>query len=298
MINVHTSIQCEWSTEADARRPVTKQLIDNLQARIQSLEDEIRQIGGSSTRATLGQSLSPLASTTDVQPLHQRDPTAGYVVPKDTDQRLGPFVDIVGTNHPSSQPSHHPDTPIYRYIFCIDTTVSAIQQPSDDVRLSLKCDWSRYLPQLPTVPLTRLEHDTLLLRCFKYGTSWLFGFVPELFLRDMLLSLTTSESMEAPRPRPCFQHYSPLLHCSMIAFASAFSDDPNIRDPTTRAKFAVHAKEWLDAGFDQPTASLLPALMLLAEYHCGVGEKETGYMYMGGLVSLTHHNFVDHKLAS
>ncbi|KAG9075214.1 hypothetical protein FRC06_010222, partial [Ceratobasidium sp. 370] len=167
---------------------------------------------------------------------------------------------------------------MYRYIFRIDTTTPAHEQ-SNDIQLSLVCDWSRYLPKLPDITLTRLEHDILLHRCFKYGTSWLLGLVPELFLYDMLYSLTSEESQALPMPR--LQHYSPLLHCSVLAFATAFSDDPAIRAPATRARFASWAKQWLDEEFKQPVMSLIRALALLAEYHCGVGEQDAGYMYMG-----------------
>ncbi|QRV93001.1 Fungal specific transcription factor domain [Ceratobasidium sp. AG-Ba] len=66
-----------------------------------------------------------------------------------------------------------------------------------------------------------------------------------------------------------------------MAFASAFSDDPAIRALPTRARFAAHAKEWLDEEFARPKTSLVPALILLAEFHCGIGEKDAGYMYMG-----------------
>ncbi|KAG9123836.1 hypothetical protein FRC07_013809 [Ceratobasidium sp. 392] len=167
---------------------------------------------------------------------------------------------------------------MYRYIFHIDNTVPAHQQ-SDDIRLSLVCDWSRYLPPLPGITFSRQEHDLLLLRCFKYGTSWLLGLVPELFLHDMLYSLTSVASKDLSQPR--LQHYSPLLHCSIMAFAAAFSDDPAIRAPATRARFASWAKQWLDDEFKYPVMSLVRALALLAEYHCGVGEKDAGYMFLG-----------------
>ncbi|QRV93002.1 Fungal specific transcription factor domain [Ceratobasidium sp. AG-Ba] len=66
-----------------------------------------------------------------------------------------------------------------------------------------------------------------------------------------------------------------------MAFASAFSDDPTIRASTTRARFAEYAKRQLDEEFGRPVMSLVPALALLAEYHCGIGERDAGYMYMG-----------------
>ncbi|KAG8729522.1 hypothetical protein FRC12_020911 [Ceratobasidium sp. 428] len=66
-----------------------------------------------------------------------------------------------------------------------------------------------------------------------------------------------------------------------MAFATAFSDNPALCAPETRAVFASCAKQWLDEEFKDPAMSLVRALALLAEYHCGVGEMNTGYMYMG-----------------
>lgn len=166
---------------------------------------------------------------------------------------------------------------MYRYIFRINSSTPTTEHPKD-AQLSLTCEWNRHLPHLGDVQLSRFEHDALLQRCFNYGTSWLLGLIPELFLHDMLYSLTSeSESQSHPR----MQHYSPLLHCSLMAFATAFSDNPAIRAPVTRAMFAAHAKQWLDEEFKRPVMALVRALALLAEYHCGIGERDAGYMYMG-----------------
>ncbi|KAG9112455.1 hypothetical protein FRC07_007893 [Ceratobasidium sp. 392] len=186
--------------------------------------------------------------------------------------------DMLDAERPPPLVAHFTETVMYRYIFQIDSTRPIFEQ-SHDAQLSLVCDWSRHLPLLPGTTFSRQEHDTLLLRCFKYGTSWLLGLVPELFLHDMLYSLILAKSEDLPQPR--LQHYSLLLHCSIMAFATAFSDDPAIRAPATRARFASWAKQWLDEEFEQPTMSLVRALTLLAEYHCGIGERDAGYMYMG-----------------
>ncbi|KAG9090103.1 hypothetical protein FS749_000811 [Ceratobasidium sp. UAMH 11750] len=180
--------------------------------------------------------------------------------------------------HPPPAPAYLASTMVYKYIFQIDNRIPAYGQP-DDVQLSLACDWSRYFPQLPGIPFTRHEHDTTLFRALKYGTSWLLGLVPELFLRDMLHSLASTGTQVPPRPR--LQHYSPLLHCSIMAFATAFSESPVIRAPETRGRFASWAKQWLAEELQRPTMSLIRSLALLAEYHCGIGEKNAGYIYMG-----------------
>jgi hypothetical protein len=171
---------------------------------------------------------------------------------------------------------------MYKYVFQIDTSVPTNDQ-STETRLSLVCDWDRHLPQLEDVQLSRLEHDIILARCFKYGTCWLLGLIPEIFLHDMLYSLTSGPAHFESGPQTRLQHYTPMLHCSILAFASAFSDNAVIRSRATRDKYALHAKQWLDEELKHPVMSLVRALALLAEYHCGVGERDAGYMYMGAL---------------
>ncbi|KAJ1305122.1 hypothetical protein OPQ81_000159 [Rhizoctonia solani] len=167
-------------------------------------------------------------------------------------------------------------TVMYRYIFDIDASIPPTQQPKD-VHLSVGCQWNRYLPQLPR--FTRLEHDTILSRCFQYGVSWLHCMLPEAFLHDMLYALTSEPSVINDSLR--LQHYTPMLHCALLAYGSAFSDDPEIRSPSFRSRFAQYAKQWLDFEFERPVMGLVRALALLAEYHCGIGERSSGYMYMG-----------------
>lgn len=143
--------------------------------------------------------------------------------------------------------------------------------------------------------MSREDHDIVLARGFKYGTSWLLSLVPELFLHDMLFALTTPSAAQSPSPSPSIsshhrsstssqlrlQHYTPFLHCALLAFSCAFSPSPVLRSRATRARFAAHAKQWLDEEFKKPVMSLVTALALLGEYHCGIGERDPGYMYMG-----------------
>ncbi|CAE6451953.1 unnamed protein product [Rhizoctonia solani] len=141
-------------------------------------------------------------------------------------------------------------------------------------------DYEFERPVMALVPqLTRLEHDTILSRCFKYGVTWLHCMLPETFLRDMLYCLTSEASTTGDQLR--LQHYTPMLHCALLAYGSAFSDNPEIRSPSSRAEFGRYAKQWLDYEFERPVMALVRALALLAEYHCGIGERSIGFMYMG-----------------
>jgi hypothetical protein len=80
-------------------------------------------------------------------------------------------------------------------------------------------------------------------------------------------------------------HYSVLLHCSLLAFATAFSDDPFIKWRATRQKFAQRAKQLLEVELHRPSLTLAQSLLMLSEYHSGAGESEKGYMYMGELIT-------------
>lgn len=167
---------------------------------------------------------------------------------------------------------------LYQYIFHINTSIP-YEDLSQEAQLSLAYDWSRNLPHLADLPLSRLEHDTLLYRSFKYGTSWLLALIPDLFLRDLLCFNSFGPSSALARPPT--PHYSPLLHCCLLAFATAYSDNNEIRSHIVRDRIAAYAKQLLDEEFGHPAPSLVQALALLAEYHCGIGERDAGYMYMG-----------------
>lgn len=170
--------------------------------------------------------------------------------------------------------------PIYQFAFCNDPSVPSHIQPRD-VQLSELCEWNRHLPRFSHVEFTRLEHDTLLERCFNFHTMWLRNLVPELFLRDMLVQLLpTYLQPNPPQPTRVFS-YTPFLHCAIMALASAFSDNPEIRAKETRDRFASYAKRHLERECENPTLAAIQALGFLADYHGGCGERGLAYMYFG-----------------
>jgi hypothetical protein len=76
-------------------------------------------------------------------------------------------------------------------------------------------------------------------------------------------------------------HYSPLLHCSLLALATAFSDDPLIKQERIRETFAERAKQFLEGELALPSLAMAQGLAILSDYHCGKGDREKGYIYMG-----------------
>ncbi|KAG8718353.1 hypothetical protein FRC09_012791 [Ceratobasidium sp. 395] len=254
--------ECSWSREDDARRPATKQLVETLKTKIQVLEAEVARLHAQNNPE--GMAPTALSNTASLYPSNTWD--QGDLIPT----QLG------GTSsEPDSFPNIFPHVPIYEYIFHINTSIP-VGELSEGARLSLACDWSRHLVPFGDIQLSRYEHDVLLQRFFNYQVIWLIPMIPEVFLHNMLYSNTHAEPPNFSMP-----HYSALLHCSLLAFATAFSDDPHVRSLATRSHFAGRAKQLLDSEFARPTHSLVQALTLLAEYYCGIGERNAGYMYSG-----------------
>ncbi|CAE6534484.1 unnamed protein product [Rhizoctonia solani] len=308
--------QCSWMVDGEEDRPASKQFVEALRAKAQLLEAEITQLKLEQRHTPAGTSSSgaqpeaefssgapqpsvPSGSVSHVNTnpsapgfrtenvshfsLYQAPPTHNatqshlvnapplltHIHIQPTDQRPTPSSEPMATSA-EKQPSL-----AYQYIFNINTSLPLDEQ-SPEHRASLQCQWDRYLPELD-VQLSRHEHDTLLSRCFNYGAAWHFGLFPDLFLRDML-EILSPDSTRTPGE---LQHYSPLLHCSMLAFASPLSDNPVIQQISTREKFVLYAKRQLDEEFAYANPSLILSLILLAEYHLGIGERNTGYMYTG-----------------
>lgn len=276
--------ECSWSVDNDTSRPPTKQLVESLRVKIQVLEAEIRdlQIKHKESDA-VPTSLEPSGSLG----ISRADPSlGGLLIPNE----FRPTVHATGQyplarwsqgqrpmDGTAPSPITQTSSSAYQYIFNIDTSTPPNQQ-SENILRSLSCDWSRHLPPLDEVQLSRLEHDTILDRYFNYYACWLLTLIPQLFLRDMLSSLAHDPPNPPLAPH---RHYSALLHCALLAFAVALSDDPFISQRATRERFARHAKQLLEKELHHPSMTLAQSLALLSEYHRGIGEREKAYMYMG-----------------
>ncbi|CAE6514109.1 unnamed protein product [Rhizoctonia solani] len=171
---------------------------------------------------------------------------------------------------------------IYRYTFERSPSIPLHLQ-SQDIQMSERCEWDRYLPKLNSgVGFTRFEHDTLLYRCFNYHALWLRTLEPDLFLRDMLLELTTHpDSADATKYSRGLTYYSPFLHCALMALATTFSTDPGIRSKHIREQFARYAKQLLEDACERPTLTAIHGLAFLSEYHGSLGERGLAYLYFG-----------------
>ncbi|KIY43005.1 hypothetical protein FISHEDRAFT_26732, partial [Fistulina hepatica ATCC 64428] len=167
---------------------------------------------------------------------------------------------------PSVPPQPVPD-PHSSYILLVDGV--------NESAVNLEFDWARHLP--PEVPLLRKEHDRLLDIMLKFYTSWCLRIIPKYFLRDMAHALSTPRHLPAPKT----PHYSPMLHNALITVASAFSDDPMVRDFQSREYFAKKAKSYIDTECRTPNLSVIQALNIIGSYHSSRGEQTLGFIYFG-----------------
>jgi hypothetical protein len=72
-----------------------------------------------------------------------------------------------------------------------------------------------------------------------------------------------------------------MLHNALISVATAFSDNPSIRDPKSRQCFASTAKSYIEAECQEPNISVVHGLSFLGSYHSSLGEQTLGYLYFG-----------------
>lgn len=72
-----------------------------------------------------------------------------------------------------------------------------------------------------------------------------------------------------------------MLHNALVALATAFSDDPRIRDHKSRQYFANAAKNYIEAECQKPNICVVHALSIIGSYHSSKGDQTLGYMYFG-----------------
>ncbi|KAJ1308056.1 hypothetical protein OPQ81_002123 [Rhizoctonia solani] len=282
--------ECTWSQEEDARRPATKQLVESLRVRIRELESELSQLRATSANAeTPRMSMVPSsassdadATKTETQP--EFSGKSHLTMQEGNISASGP-TSMWSTFPPDdSSPQQRPslDDHCYQFLFQRDPNIPAHLQPRA-TQLSDQCEWDRnlYLNQLdPSIGFDRMEHDIILDKCFNFHTVWLRVIEPEHFLRDMLAQLTPGYPDLNPHQARSLC-YSPFLHCALVSFATAFSDNPKIKSKHVRDHFAKCAKQYMESECERPTITVVQALTFLSDYHGSLGERGLAYLYFG-----------------
>jgi uncharacterized protein (UPF0147 family) len=72
-----------------------------------------------------------------------------------------------------------------------------------------------------------------------------------------------------------------MLHNALLAVATAFSDEPVIKDPANRQRYADKAKSFLEDECELPKLSAMTALSVLANYYSSTNRPTLGYIYFG-----------------
>ncbi|KAF7440130.1 hypothetical protein PC9H_000474 [Pleurotus ostreatus] len=285
--------QCSWGAEG-AKKPSAIQYVESLKKRIRALETYARELKSKVDNCRCEQrgvnDVEPSESILQARPdiylpgdldLDSDSPEPG----SDTDNELlYPTSNLVLEDrdllfHGTTSIFRH-STPqrMSRFPEIIENHKQCyvlMVEGGDQSHYNPNFDWSRYLPT--AVPLDRREHDRILDCLFKFFTSWCLRIVPALFLRDMWRALSVPVSQTPPKT----SHYSPMLHNALIALASAFSDDPRVRDLKARRYFASEAKSYIDAECQMPNICVVHALSILASFHSAQGEQTLGYTYFG-----------------
>jgi len=112
---------------------------------------------------------------------------------------------------------------------------------------------------------------------FKFYVPWCLRIVPALFLRDMYLALRLPASHTPQKTA----HYSPMLHNALIALATAFSDNPHLRNLKTRLTFLEKAKSYIDIECDCPNISVVSGLAMIGNFYSSMAQQGLGYLYFG-----------------
>ncbi|KAF4608134.1 hypothetical protein EYR40_000478 [Pleurotus pulmonarius] len=287
--------KCSWGAEG-AKKPSAIQYVESLKKRIRALESYARELKSKVDNCRCEQrgvnDVEPSESILQTRPdiyltgdldLDSDSPEPG----SDTDNELlYPTSNLVLEDrdllfHGTTSIFRHSTPPrMSRFPEIIENHKQCyvlMVEGGDQSHYNPNFDWSRYLPT--AVPLDRREHDRILDCLFKFFTSWCLRIVPALFLRDMWRALSVPVSQTPPKT----SHYSPMLHNALIALASAFSDDPRVRDLKARRYFASEAKSYIDAECQMPNICVVHALSILASFHSAQGEQTLGYTYFGEL---------------
>ncbi|KAF9521080.1 hypothetical protein BS47DRAFT_1357025 [Hydnum rufescens UP504] len=287
--------ECKWSGQQDHRLPPTYGQMEALETRIEVLQAQARGY----RRILRDNGLSTdLEGGDDTTGPSYNDPLSDGE-PSDTDDVTGYFGRLVIENKTTAYyggPAPFRDLPSREEMYCVKGTLPALSSPLKiNIRYSLcgcpsdvdaldtqsKSAWHQFLPSGIELNLSRLEHDLVLVKYFRYYSSWNYRVIPDLFLRDFALAISPQCNSPGSGARSPFRHYSILFHNAILAVALAYSDDARLRSRDFRSRFAQHAKSRLEEECRAPSLATVQGLGILSSYHSGLSEPGLGFMYFG-----------------
>jgi len=72
-----------------------------------------------------------------------------------------------------------------------------------------------------------------------------------------------------------------MLHNAVLALATAFSNNPRIRNIKSRLQFLEKAKSYIDTECVTPNISVVYGLAMIGNFYSSMGEQGLGYVYFG-----------------
>ncbi|GAA6008086.1 hypothetical protein JCM11491_001876 [Sporobolomyces phaffii] len=134
--------------------------------------------------------------------------------------------------------------------------------------------WNKFLPQLEG--WDEALHDDLVDVFFLFFNSWCCWVEEDSFRTALQSVLSFDSTLSTSRT----SHYSPLLHLTLLAVATSYSDDPRASQAASLA-LVTNAKAFLDEEGERPTIATLRGLLLLGSWHSGNALQGLGNVYSG-----------------
>jgi len=165
------------------------------------------------------------------------------------------------------------------------------------------CFWNAFIPQPLRATLTRELHDLVLRELLFQRSAWQLRVIPRLFLRDMRTFLNGDHR---DFTRLVGLHYSPSLHCALLAEALQLAPPGSpLLHRSNRDALIQAADELAKLQVTQNVgvASATQAMASIAQYELAHGLTRQGYLRIRNAIEVArlsgfHHEFVSDGLPS
>ncbi|KAJ6463952.1 hypothetical protein C8R45DRAFT_504466 [Mycena sanguinolenta] len=286
--------ECSWGRDRAARKPRTEAHFEALRKRTDALQAYVERLEGMLAKCVCqdvsghlqfrpqhfeSEQIEEVGSDLDVFDSDEEITKELTVLTQalKLDDRSGNLI-LHGATGSPFRFVHKPPAEVSRIPEVVENPDATYVLQLDGVDISQThpdIDWSRHLP--PEVALDRREHDKILDISFKFCNMWCLRMVPSFFLRDMYRALSVPRSEKPPRT----SHYSPLIHNAVLSVYAVFSDNPYLRDRTTRKFFFRAAQALIEVESLKPDISLVQGLAFIGSFLADLGELIQAELFCG-----------------
>ncbi|KAL3420025.1 C6 transcription factor, partial [Phlyctema vagabunda] len=273
--------ECQYDQAPSKRKPPSKQYVHALEALVDSLQQQVTQLGGGNSEAlstlqdeglqTPGTVPSGLLSQRPhmqmTLPVHEMVQSSGSDPDEELATMLGSFnLDEGGELRFFGAASN----------FHLIRNKETFMDPSSTVARIRGLEAARRTVGLTDTPDELQDH--LFDLYWRWQNSWQYVISREVFLADF-------------KDRKFTRLCSPLLVAAINALASRYSDRPELRtDPddanTSGELYATQTKAMLHHECVAPTIATVQATALLGLYSSGINQESLGWMYSGMAVRM------------